>query len=392
MTKGGTAYYRCRPMAQTQPQPPAEPITPTPTREAGAWPDSMRPTDSPSTGFTAGRFDPEAEDRARDLAVAAAAFDVCHPALALRAVLLVQAVLAIAVLTTAHGDWVARQSACAFAGAAGTLLWLVLLCSLRLPLRAMDVVGRMLVVAALGALAALLSWLPLWAIGLTADAGVLRISGVALTGIGLALLLWAWLDLRARIWQPANASARLAELQSRIRPHFLFNALNTALALVRIDPERAESVLEDLAELFRVALADVGVSVSLDEEIDLARRYLAIEQVRFGDRMTVVWQLDPRIGSARVPALMLQPLVENAVRHGVEPSLTGGRIHIDGVARRGQVVLTVRNSVGETPSRPGHGMALHNVRERLRLLHDVAAQCDVGREGDEFFVRVVLPL
>jgi two-component system sensor histidine kinase AlgZ len=361
---------------------------------AADWPESSRPADFRSTAFATGRFDPEAEERARDQALAAAAFDVCHPALALRAVLLVQAVLAIAVLATAKGqaDWIARQGACAFAGAAGTLLWLVLLCSLRGALRGLAVPGRVAVAAALGALAAASAWLPLWFIGLTADAGALRVVGVALTGAGLALLLWAWLDLRARIWQPATASARLAELQSRIRPHFLFNALNTALALVRVDPERAETVLEDLAELFRVALADVGVSVSLDEEVDLARRYLAIEQVRFGERMQVVWQLDPRIGAARVPALMLQPLVENAVRHGVEPSLTGGRIHIEGVARRGQVVLTVRNSVGEVPSRPGHGMALHNVRERLRLLHDVAAQCDVWREGDEFFARVVLPL
>jgi len=361
---------------------------------AADWTESSRPADFRSTAFATGRFDPEAEERARDQALAAAAFDVCHPALALRAVLLVQAVLAIAVLATAKGqaDWIARQGACAFAGAAGTLLWLVLLCSLRGALRGLAVAGRVAVAAALGALAAASAWLPLWFIGLTADAGALRVVGVALTGAGLALLLWAWLDLRARIWQPATASARLAELQSRIRPHFLFNALNTALALVRVDPERAETVLEDLAELFRVALADVGVSVSLDEEVDLARRYLAIEQVRFGERMQVVWQLDPRIGAARVPALMLQPLVENAVRHGVEPSLTGGRIHIEGVARRGQVVLTVRNSVGEVPSRPGHGMALHNVRERLRLLHDVAAQCDVWREGDEFFARVVLPL
>ena len=93
-----------------------------------------------------------------------------------------------------------------------------------------------------------------------------------LCGVALAGMLWAWLDLRSRIWHPANASARLAELQSRIRPHFLFNALNTALALVRADPARAEAVLEDLAQLFRVALAEAGASVALEEEIDLAKR------------------------------------------------------------------------------------------------------------------------
>ena len=136
----------------------------------------------------------------------------------------------------------------------------------------------------------------------------LRVLAVVLGGAGFAALLWAWLDMRSRIWHPANASARLAELQSRIQPHFLFNALNTALALVRVDPARAESVLEDLAQLFRVALAETGSAVTLDEEIDLAQRYLAIEQLRFGDRLQLVWDLDPAAASASVPPLVLQPL------------------------------------------------------------------------------------
>jgi len=211
-------------------------------------------------------------------------------------------------------------------------------------------------------------------------------------------LLWAWLDLRARIWHPANASARLAELQSRIRPHFLFNALNTALALVRIDPARAEAVLEDLAELFRVALAEAGASVSLEEEVALARHYLAIEQVRFGPRLVVQWDIDPRVHAARVPPLVLQPLVENAVRHGIEPAVRGGRVWVKAVVQRSQAVVTVSNTLASEPGQPGHGMALHNVRERLRLLHDVGAQCDVWREPgiggapDQFHARIVLPM
>jgi two-component system, LytTR family, sensor histidine kinase AlgZ len=201
--------------------------------------------------------------------------------------------------------------------------------------------------------------------------------------------------LRSRIWHPANASARLAELQSRIRPHFLFNALNTALALVRVDPARAESVLEDLAQLFRVALAEVGASVSLEEEIELARRYLAIEEVRFAERLQVQWQIDPRVHSARVPPLVLQPLVENAVRHGIEPSAGGGSVTVRAQVIRGQAVVVVSNSLGDadsTVTSAGHGMALYNVRERLRLLHDVAAECTVWREGDVFHARIVLPL
>jgi two-component system sensor histidine kinase AlgZ len=370
-------------------------FAPTVSRPASLWPESERGRGgTSSTGFAMTRFDPIAEERARADAQAAAAFDVCQPGLALRAVLLVQAVLGVAALAQASSavDWGQRQAALAFTGVAGTLLWLVLLCAAQRPLRQAGSARRAAVVTLLGAAAALAGWVPLWAVGLSEAAGGLRVAGVALAGAGFAALLWAWLELRAKIWHPVNASARLAELQSRIRPHFLFNALNTALALVRVDPARAEGVLEDLAALFRVALADVGVAVSLDEEIELAKAYLAIEQVRFGARLQVEWQVDPAAGSARVPPLVLQPLVENAVRHGVEPAVAGGHIWIRVAVQRGQVAVTVSNTVTDEPSSPGHGMALHNVRERLRLLHDVAAQCDTWREADVFHARIVLPL
>ena len=358
-------------------------------------------------GFVNTRFDPLADERSRMLAQTAASFDVCHPALALRAVVLVQAVLAVVALalTDTAAAWGARQATLAFGGVAGTLLWLVAVCALRQPLQALGAAARAALVLMLGALAALAAWWPLLWAGLGGEVQPLRTLAVALAGAGFAALLWAWLDLRARIWQPADASARLAELQSRIRPHFLFNALNTALALVRVDPARAEAVLQDLAELFRAALAEVGASVSLQEEITLARHYLAIEELRFGARLAVQWEIDPRVHSARVPALVLQPLVENAVRHGIEPSPTGGRVKVRAFVQRGQVVVTVSNTLANQPGLPGHGMALHNVRERLRLLHDVGAQCDVWREPgasgsgesgspepDMFHARIVLPL
>jgi two-component system sensor histidine kinase AlgZ len=377
---------------------PSEPdFPPTASRPASLWPESTRPVDLQSTGFAITRFDPIAEERARLQTQAAAAFDVCHPALALRAVLLVQVVLAIEALAGA-GDltgWGARQAVLAFGGVAATLMWLVAVCALRQPLRRVDLPWRTSGVLALGALTALAAWAPLWWAGLAGEGGPLRLLAVMLAGMAFAALLWAWLDLRARIWHPATASARLAELQSRIRPHFLFNALNTALALVQVDPERAENVLEDLAQLFRVALAEVGASVTLEEEIDLARRYLAIEQVRFGPRLAVQWEIDPRVFPARVPPLVLQPLVENAVRHGIEPSRRAGRVIVRAQIQRGQVVVVVSNTLGDEPGTPGHGMALHNVRERLRLLHDVAAQCDVWRETvgevDMFHARISLP-
>ncbi len=383
-------------------------FAPTFSRPGSLWPDTVEPA---STSFAASRFDPLADERSRLKAQTAAAFDVCHPGLALRAVLGVQAVLAIVALGVAEGraDWAARQAVLAFAGVAGTLMWLVAVCAARRPLQRAGAATRAAVVLGTGAVAAGLAVLPLAWAGLAPAADGLRVAAVLLAGAGFAGVLWAWLDLRARIWHPANASARLAELQSRIRPHFLFNALNTALALVRVDPPRAEAVLEDLAQLFRTALADVGAWVTLDEEMELARRYLDIEQIRFGARLRVDWEVarnDPRVGRARVPPLVLQPLVENAVRHGVEPAAEGGWVRITASVQRGQVVVVVTNTVGDDPGSPGHGMALHNVRERLRLLHDVAAQCDVWREpglgrdrfqagdapADLFHARIVLPL
>ena len=391
------------------PPPPAEGGQP-PSRPASLWPDSTRAGRPSASAFTPTRFDPLADERLRMASEAAAAFDVCHPALALRALLLVQAALALVALVHAADmtQWLGRQATLAFGGAMATGLWLVLLCALRRPLQALQAAGRALAVLGLGALVALGTWAPLAGLDLV-QGGELQALAVVLGGMAMAGLLWIWLDLRARIWHPANANARLAELQSRIRPHFLFNALNTALALVRVDPAKAETVLEDLSQLFRVALAEVGTSVTLDDEIDLAQRYLAIEQVRFGARLSVSWDLDPSAGSARVPPLVLQPLVENAVRHGIEPAQQGGQVSVSTRRQRGQVVVTVSNTLAqpeEGAANPGHGMALHNVRERLRLLHDMAAQCDVWREtanpaaspsnskpgsADRFIARIVLP-
>jgi two-component system sensor histidine kinase AlgZ len=211
----------------------------------------------------------------------------------------------------------------------------------------------------------------------------------------LAALMAAWLHWREGRRTPADAKARLAELQSRIRPHFLFNTLNTAVSLVRTDPARAEGVLEDLADLFRVALADndnSSGSVSLGSELELARRYLAIEALRFGDRLRLDWQLDPTADAARLPPLVLQPLLENAVRHGVEPAEAGGQVRVRTRVRLGQVEITIDNSLSGAASRPGHGLALANVRERLRLLHDLDAQFEVQQGQGRYRVRIVVPL
>ena len=173
----------------------------------------------------------------------------------------------------------------------------------------------------------------------------------------------------------------------------MFNTLNSAIALVRAEPAQAEALLEDLSDLFRHALREQGESTSLEQELALAQHYLAIEQVRFGQRLQVDWALDARANAARLPPLLLQPLVENAVKHGVEPSPEGADITIRSQLRASRVVITISNTLApaSSPSQPGHGIALANVRERLRLLHDVDCDFSAGVEGGLYRVRLSVP-
>lgn len=190
---------------------------------------------------------------------------------------------------------------------------------------------------------------------------------------------------------PADPAARLADLQARIAPHFLFNTLNTAIALVRQDPARAEGVLEDLADLFRQAFADPSQVVCLSDEVALARRYLRIEQVRFGPRLRVQWALDPHADGARVPPLLLQPLVENAVHHGVQPSAQGAQVQVCTQRCADRAVITIRNTVPAGPGPAGNGLALANVRERLQLLHDERCRFQAGLSAGVFEVQMEVP-
>jgi two-component system sensor histidine kinase AlgZ len=327
---------------------------------------------------------------------AAQVFDVCHAGVVLRAVLLVHGALAVALLFVAPSwlGWLTQLSLAAAAALPGTLLWLVLGCLAKQRLARLRLVAQSALAALAGALCAGYGWAQLAWLGL-APPLALGWSAPLLAGALLAGLMFQWLVQRARLQMPAATAARLAELQSRIRPHFLFNALNSAVALVRSDPERAETVLEDLAELFRAALQTHDASATLGDELALAERYLAIEEVRFGERLRIDWKLDPAANAARLPSLILQPLVENAVRHGVEPSQTGGRLRIETRLAGSQVQIRITNTVPEVglPVRPGAGIALRNVRERLYLLHDVALHFDAGLTPDGLWrVRIGCPL
>jgi two-component system sensor histidine kinase AlgZ len=362
---------------------------PTPSEPAGG-------ATRPSTLWPASGLAPlpdEKDARARQRERVAHGLDLCRATLVLRVVLFAQVAAAIGALTASVDpfDWVQAMSTAAFPALVGTLAWLSAACGAKRWLAGLKPWARGALLTAGGAMAGYAACVALLPVTLV-EVTPWRALAAAAGGGFIAALVAAWIEARTRAAQPADASARLAELQSRIRPHFLFNALNTAVALVQVDPQRAEDVLVDLAEIFRVALAEVGASVTLAEEVALAQRYLAIEQVRFGDRMQVVWDTDPAADAARLPPLVLQPLVENAVRHGVEPAAGGGRIRVRTQARRGMVRVQVSNTVPEQPSKPGAGMALDNVRARMKLMHDMGASLDTWREGREFHARLTFPL
>lgn len=208
---------------------------------------------------------------------------------------------------------------------------------------------------------------------------------------GLLVLLWA---ARSRYMRaPAMTEARLMALTARIRPHFLFNSLNAVVSTIRSDPRRAETALEELAELFRALLQDPQELVPLSEELSLCRKYLALERLRLGDRLQMTWDIDRCPPDALMPPLMLQPLLENAVCHGIEPMAEPGHINLRLVSAGGMLAVELSN-----PFEPGHvhaqgnRMALGNIRERLDLFFGQAATLDSEVKDGRYFVRIVFPL
>ena len=328
-------------------------------------------------------------------------FDTCRAGVVLCMVLLVESVVAVVTLFSAPTtlDWIVSMAIVSGGAMPGTLLWLLITCKLKNGMSTWRLKWQYLGGAVLG------SAVGLGGFGLLGVTGALEGTtghdaapwfASALGGAMLASLVMVALVLRARSQTPAALAARIEELQARIRPHFLFNTLNSAIALVREEPAKAEALLEDLSDLFRQALAEPGEFVTLADEIALAQRYLAIEHVRFGDRLRVRWTIDEAANGARLPPLLLQPLVENAVKHGVESSLDGASIRIRTERRGNRVVIDVVNSLpvlrwAEQPVPRGHGIALNNVRDRLHLMHDLQGKFRAGIVEGRYRVRIEIP-
>jgi two-component system sensor histidine kinase AlgZ len=210
--------------------------------------------------------------------------------------------------------------------------------------------------------------------------------------VAASALILSYFNMRSRLLSPALTIARLQALQARIRPHFLYNSLNAVLSLIRAEPRRAETALEDLADLFRVLMQDNRELAPLAREVDLCRQYLDLEQLRLGARLQVAWQVEDMPADALVPPLVLQPIIENAVYHGVEPAIEPGTISI-GIYRKGKALHAIVTNPVRKQGRhhSGNKMAMANIRERLALHFDAEASITNTATESTYNVHIVIP-
>ncbi len=224
------------------------------------------------------------------------------------------------------------------------------------------------------------------------DSGYFDAVRYVLLSVAVCAVLLMYFRWRSQALSHSLHDARLHVLRARIRPHFLFNTINAVLSIVRTQPKQAETALEDMSDLFRMAMAEPQDLVPLRQEIQLGRQYIALEQLRMGERLQVEWQIDAP-DDALIPPLLLQPLLENAVYHGIESLPEGGSIRVELRRSGDELLIRVENpcTVREAVPHSGNRMALQNIRERLALLFDVEARYHVDHGKDFYRVEISLP-
>jgi two-component system sensor histidine kinase AlgZ len=217
--------------------------------------------------------------------------------------------------------------------------------------------------------------------------------GIAAIITGM-VLRYFYVQEQLREQEQSELQSRIQALQSRIRPHFLFNSMNIIASLIPTDPETAESVVEDLSELFRASLNDAGNQVPIDEELELCERYVRIEGLRLGERLNIHWDLDEYPRNLKIPLLTLQPLLENAIYHGIQPLPEGGtvdvRLRYDGET----VHVDITNPLPAPEDRgqsKGNQMAISNIKSRLSVLYGNAAMLDANARDDVYVTSLRYP-
>lgn len=203
---------------------------------------------------------------------------------------------------------------------------------------------------------------------------------LVITAIPASILLYyLYLQQQIRVRERVELEARIQALQSRIRPHFLFNCMNMIASLIGSDPDKAERVVEDMSDLFRYALSDTQTRVPLSEELSLCRRYMALEKVRLGDRLSTRWEIGDYGHGVEIPSLMLQPVLENAVYHGIQKRPDGGEVFVSVKRVDDRLQIIVMNPIqrGSQQRHKGNKMALQNIRERLHAHFGSTAEATV---------------
>lgn len=322
--------------------------------------------------------------------------EFCKAATVLRLVMLAQAVaIVLSLVPGTHDEFWTRLGFISLFVQWVLLLLAAVLCWFRQPLSTVrpSLLGYLVLLILLvitGLVSSLVyRWLPQPEMSL--EAFLLQTMLIALITGGIGVMMFSLYVQHS--WRlDAQSRAEFEALQARIQPHFLFNSLNTAAELIHSDPDAAETALLDLSSLFRAAL-QAGSAISLQQELELGRQYLALEHWRLGERLQIDWQVSGPLPDIKLPCLTLQPLLENAVRHGIEPNTEMGWIRLSTHVSRASLTLLIENTVGSHKSHhAGHGMALENIRRRLELMFGETAACTLAQSEGCFRVKLVIPL
>lgn len=322
--------------------------------------------------------------------------DLCAPYPVLLMVLLSELLVLVYVLASTglpQFDWGV------FGSASLLVQWVVMLSALLL-CWARHWIGRLSLPVATGVSLALVAtatlltsylaqrWLPYWPHIPQDNWWMLSNLLIALL-LTVVLLRYFYLVQQLRLREQSELQARLDSLRARIRPHFLFNTLNSIASLIATSPDAAEKAVEDLSELFRASLRESDETATVADELRLTALYLEIEKLRLGERLQVDWSIDERTRDAPMPSLVLQPLVENAVYHGISRLRSGGTISIDLRVADRAIRATISNPVNESlDNAPGHQMALHNVEQRMQAAFGSGARLDTESASGTFRVTL----
>lgn len=329
--------------------------------------------------------------------------DLCAPRSVFVMVLLVELLVLVFTLASSslpRFDW-DLLAICSLFVQWVVLLSAALLCQLRRPLANASLslvsAGCFLVVLVVTAFSSYIGWqlLPGY-FGSHSGGGQLwwlwrnLLVAAVLTGI---MLRYFYLQQQLRVQEQLELQARLDSLRARIRPHFLFNTLNSIASLIISRPEAAERAVEDLSELFRDSLQESQRVTTVADELRLCELYLGIEQLRLGDRLQIDWQIEEGVGNEAMPSLLLQPLVENAVYHGISQLANGGTVRVRVHREAANMRVSVQNPVPVQPARSGgHHMALSNIEQRLQVLYGGDASLVVSRTDAMYQVELAYPV